>query len=95
MIGLRAHAVRATLAIALASMEIAYSEPLSTTLVAVSSTSEAQPFKRYSNVPAQDRAPQEGSSFVVVDSAVRGKLRQRTVSLYRSMSYGLFCPGTI
>ena len=28
-------------------------------------------------------------------SAVRGKLRQRTVSLYRSMSYGLFCPGTI
>ena len=29
------------------------------------------------------------------NSAVRGKLRQRTVSLYRSMSYGLFCPGTI
>ena len=28
-------------------------------------------------------------------SAVRGKLRQRTVSLYCSMSYGLFCPGTI
>jgi hypothetical protein len=28
-------------------------------------------------------------------STVRGKLRQRTVSLYRSMSYGLFCPGTI
>ena len=28
-------------------------------------------------------------------SAVRGKLGQRTVSLYRSMSYGLFCPGTI
>ena len=29
------------------------------------------------------------------NSAVRGKLRQRTVSLHRSMSYGLFCPGTI
>ena len=28
-------------------------------------------------------------------SAVRGKLRQRTVSLYRSISYGLFCQGTI
>ncbi len=28
-------------------------------------------------------------------SAVRGKLRQRTVSLYRSISYGLFFPGTI
>ena len=32
---------------------------------------------------------------VLNPSAVRGKLRQRTVSLYRSMSYGLFCPGTI
>ncbi len=29
------------------------------------------------------------------DSAVRGKSRHRTVSLDRSMSYGLFCPGTI
>ena len=29
------------------------------------------------------------------DSTVRGKLRQRTVSLYRSMYYGLFSPGTI
>ena len=28
-------------------------------------------------------------------STVRGKLRQRTVSLYRSMYYGLFSPGTI
>ena len=28
-------------------------------------------------------------------SAVRGKSRHRTVSLDRSMSYGLFCPGTI
>ena len=37
---------------------------------------------------------QEGI-FILVTSAVRGKLRQRTVSLYRSMSYGLFCPGTI
>ena len=28
-------------------------------------------------------------------SVVRGKSRHRTVSLDRSMSYGLFCPGTI
>ena len=34
-------------------------------------------------------------AFMINLSAVRGKLRQRTVSLYRSMSYGLFCPGTI
>ena len=34
-------------------------------------------------------------ALVFLTSAVRGKLRQRTVSLYRSMSYGLFCPGTI
>ncbi len=32
---------------------------------------------------------------VVAGSAVRGKSRHRTVSLDRSMSYGLFCPGTI
>ena len=32
---------------------------------------------------------------ILVNSAVRGKSRHRTVSLDRSMSYGLFCPGTI
>ncbi len=32
---------------------------------------------------------------LVLISAVRGKSRHRTVSLDRSMSYGLFCPGTI
>ena len=31
----------------------------------------------------------------IQNSAVRGKSRHRTVSLDRSMSYGLFCPGTI
>ena len=40
------------------------------------------------------RALQESCALCEI-SAVRGKLRQRTVSLYRSMSYGLFCPGTI
>ena len=35
------------------------------------------------------------AKYLLFPSAVRGKLRQRTVSLYRSMSYGLFCPGTI
>ena len=32
---------------------------------------------------------------IFCNSAVRGKSRHRTVSLDRSMSYGLFCPGTI
>ena len=39
--------------------------------------------------------PRRSVAALTVISAVRGKLRQRTVSLYRSMSYGLFCPGTI
>ena len=39
--------------------------------------------------------PTELRAHISEVSAVRGKLRQRTVSLYRSMSYGLFCPGTI
>ena len=34
-------------------------------------------------------------STMLLFSTVRGKLRQRTVSLYRSMYYGLFSPGTI
>ena len=36
-----------------------------------------------------------GSGGILEPSTVRGKLRQRTVSLYRSMYYGLFSPGTI
>ncbi len=38
---------------------------------------------------------QAGDRILFGNSAVRGKLRQRTVSLYRSISYGLFCQGTI
>ena len=36
-----------------------------------------------------------GMRHMAPTSTVRGKLRQRTVSLYRSMYYGLFSPGTI
>ncbi len=41
------------------------------------------------------RLERQLGSDVVTSSTVRGKLRQRTVSLYRSMYYGLFSPGTI
>ncbi len=37
----------------------------------------------------------EIKDYIFSGSAVRGKSRHRTVSLDRSMSYGLFCPGTI
>ncbi len=49
------------------------------------------------SVDAEDVAPATvgAGDPISVTSAVRGKSRHRTVSLDRSMSYGLFCPGTI
>ncbi len=46
------------------------------------------------NTPAEGDGPVL-RSVMLSTSAVRGKSRHRTVSLDRSMSYGLFCPGTI
>ena len=49
---------------------------------------------RFDGQIVEIHSPDDPSEILDI-SAVRGKLRQRTVSLYRSMSYGLFCPGTI